>query len=116
MAFNRERSSVGVNSCEILFPLHEIDSFNGDELKKYILTIVDEVDAVIIDFSKVVYLNSSGLRELIQIMKIITEKSKNLYLTRLSEDIMKIFSHTNLDRLFTFRDTLQGALDEIGTN
>ena len=114
MAFDKERKVINSKRCETLFPLHEIDSYNGEELKKHISAIVDEIDAFVIDFSKVVYLNSSGLRELIQIMKMSVEKNKYFYLSRISEDIKKIFIHTNLDKLFVFSDTLQEAFDEIG--
>ncbi|MDR0453983.1 MAG: STAS domain-containing protein [Deferribacteraceae bacterium] len=113
MAFNKDKSESNGKKCEILCPLHEIDSFNGEELKKYIIASISQIDVVIIDFTEVVYLNSSGLRELIQIMKFMIEHKKTLYLTQLSEDIMKIFIHTNLDRLFTFHDTLKDALNAV---
>ncbi|MDR2884249.1 MAG: STAS domain-containing protein [Deferribacteraceae bacterium] len=111
MAFGKERNSHGDKVYEVLFPLHEIDSFNGEELKSYITSIADQVNTVIIDFSKIAYLNSSGLRELIQILKILREKNKALFLAQLSDDIKKIFVHTNLDRLFVFHDTLQDAIN-----
>ncbi len=114
MAFGKERNVKGAKTYEVLYPLHEIDSFNGEELKSYIATIAGQVDAVIVDFSKIAYLNSSGLRELIQILKLMREKDKAFYLTQLSEDIKKIFVHTNLDRLFIFHDTLQESLDAVG--
>jgi anti-sigma B factor antagonist len=113
MAFGKERNSQGDKTYEVLFPLHEIDSFNGEELKSYIVSIADQVDAVIIDFSKIAYLNSSGLRELIQILKVLREKGKILFMTQLSEDVKKIFMHTNLDRLFVFHNTLQEAIEAI---
>jgi anti-sigma B factor antagonist len=68
---------------------------------------------VIIDFSKIAYLNSSGLRELIQILKALREKGKILYMAQLPDDVKKIFIHTNLDRLFVFHDTLQEAIDAV---
>jgi len=113
MAFNKERDVKGSKNYEVLYPLHEIDSFNGEELRKYITASVDQFDVIIIDFTEVVYLNSSGIRELIQIMKFTMEHNKELYLVHLSEDIMKIFIHTNLDRLFTFYGTLAEALVAI---
>ena len=114
MAFGKERHIKGSKTYEVLYPLHEIDSFNGEELKNYIFSISEHVHAVVIDFAKIAYLNSSGLRELIQILKFTRENEKPFYLTQLSEDIKKIFIHTNLDRLFTFYETLQEALETIG--
>ncbi len=101
MTFNKERISLNDgNQIEILYPIHEIDSFNGEELKNYICSIENEISGVIINFSKITYLNSSGIRELIQILKYLREKDKNLVLSCINDDINKIFIHTNLDRLF----------------
>lgn len=100
MSFSKERTKIGEVNTEFLYPLHEIDSFNGEELKNYINSIMDEVGCIVINFSRITYFNSSGLRELIQILKKLKEQDKKLLLTAISEDIQKIFIHTNLDRLF----------------
>ena len=75
MSFNSQRETVEGNlKVEFIFPVHEIDSFNGEELKVYIEGISGEVDSVVINFSDITYLNSSGLRELIQLFKVLKEK------------------------------------------
>ncbi len=102
MSFNSQRETVGGSlKVEFIFPVHEIDSFNGEELKVYIESISAEVDSVVINFSDITYLNSSGLRELIQLFKVLKEKDKSLIFSNVSDDIYKIFVHTNLNRLFT---------------
>lgn len=101
MSFSKEREIIADGiSTEILFPLHEIDSFNGEELKNYIFSISEEVECVVVNFSRITYLNSSGLRELIQILKFLKDKDKKLIFSCINDDIKKIFVHTNLDRLF----------------
>jgi anti-sigma B factor antagonist len=112
MALNRERNTLGKVVYEIVYPLHEIDSFKGEEMKNHISSIVEEVGAVIIDFSKIAYLNSSGLREMIQILKLTREHKTKLILAQLSQDMKRVFVHTNLDRLFIFQDSLQDAVAE----
>ena len=102
MSFNSQRETVEGNlKVEFIFPVHEIDSFNGEELKVYIEGISGEVDSVVINFSDITYLNSSGLRELIQLFKVLKEKDKSLIFSNVSDDIDKIFVHTNLNMLFT---------------
>lgn len=113
MAFEKERNTKGKTAYETLFPLHEIDSFNGEELKNHIGGIVGDVDYVVIDFSKVAYLNSSGLRELIQILKLVQEHGKKLVFSSLTPDMKRVFVHTNLEKLFTFYGTLQEAVDAM---
>jgi anti-sigma B factor antagonist len=96
MAINNERKG----RIEIVYPINDLDSLNGQEIKSHVFNIIDEVDAVFINFSKVNYLNSSGLRELIQTLKMVQEKEKKLALTKLNENITKIFVNTNLHKLF----------------
>lgn len=101
MAFKNQRETIEPNiTVEVIFPIHEIDSFRGEELKSYALSIIDELDGVVINFSDVTYMNSSGLRELIQLLKSFKEKDKALVFTYVNEEIYKIFVHTNLSRLF----------------
>lgn len=90
MSFNSQRETVEGNlKVEFIFPVHEIDSFNGEELKVYIEGISGEVDSVVINFSDITYLNSSGLRELIQLFKVLKEKDKSLIFSNVSDDIYK---------------------------
>jgi anti-sigma B factor antagonist len=113
MQINTERGAKNNKNYETLFPLHEIDSFKGEELKRYVSKIAENTDVIIIDFADIAYMNSSGLRELIQILKFLRENRRELILTQLSADLKKVFTHTNLDRLFTFHETLQSAYDSI---
>ena len=70
-------------------------------MKVFVEGIIGEVNSVVINFSDITYLNSSGLRELIQLFKVLKEKDKALIFSNVSDDIYKIFVHTNLNRLFT---------------
>ncbi|MGE4267575.1 MAG: STAS domain-containing protein [Deferribacterales bacterium] len=113
MAFNSEMLIFGEKNVEVLYPMHEIDSYNGDEMKTHIRSNMDGSDAVIINCSRVTYLNSSGLRELIQILKNMRELNKPLYLTAVNEEIMKVFKSTNLNRLFNIHENNDDAMRYI---
>jgi anti-sigma B factor antagonist len=110
MSFNSESVEFGNKNFEILYPINELDSYNGEELKKHSEEIVGDVHAVIINFSKVSYLNSSGLRELIQILKLMKEQNKILLLTAVNNEIMKIFNSTNLNKLFNIYNSNEDAM------
>ncbi|MGE4319102.1 MAG: STAS domain-containing protein [Deferribacterales bacterium] len=110
MAFNSERVNYGEKKVEILYPMHEIDSYNGDEIKSHVIAHSVTVDGIVINFSRVTYLNSSGLRELIQILKNMRDINKPLYLTAVNEEIMKVFKSTNLNRLFNIHETNEEAM------
>jgi len=110
MAFNSESVEFGGKNIEVLYPINELDSYNGEELKSHVNENSSACDAVIINFSKVSYLNSSGLRELIQILKVTKEANKGLYLTNVNSEIMKIFVSTNLNRLFSIYNNNEDAM------
>lgn len=107
MPFEREFS----DNIETIIPLHIIDSFSGMEIRKYICDAAEFIDGAIIDFSKVTYVNSSGLRELILIYKCLKNLNKFLFLVNLNSDINQLFIHTNLIRLFSIYPTVEEALD-----
>ncbi|MBC7197469.1 STAS domain-containing protein [Deferribacteraceae bacterium V6Fe1] len=101
MSIYKERDG----KIELIFPINDLDTLTGEEIARYLTEIVNEIDGVIINFSRVNYLNSSGLRELIQILKYLKDHNIKLALTRLSDNIAKIFNNTNLHKLFEIFDT-----------
>lgn len=114
MSFNSQREILNGNvKVEFIFPFHEIDSFNGEDLNVYIDNISSEVDGVVVNFADITYLNSSGLRELIQLFRMLKEKEKSLIFSNVSDDIYKIFVHTNLNRLFTIVDNDEEAKNKL---
>jgi anti-sigma B factor antagonist len=100
-------------NIEIIFPLNDLDSINGQEIKSHLHQIISEIDAVIINFSKVSYLNSSGLRELIQTLKLVQDNNKKIFLTNIVDNIKKIFINTNLHKLFSILENEDEALSRI---
>lgn len=113
MAFDKVRDTKDTICYEILKPMHEIDSIGGEEMRLYVAGIVEQTDAVIIDFSQIVYVNSSGLRELIQIFSLLNKSKKIFLFAGVNEEILKLFSHTNLDRLFTFKNSVEEAIESL---
>ncbi len=109
MSIDKKRN----NNIEIIYPINDLDSINGQEIKTLVNEIINEVDAIIINFSKVNYLNSSGLRELIQTLKLVNDNEKQIFLTNISENIKKIFINTNLHKLFSILETEDEALSRI---
>ena len=109
MSIDKKRN----NNIEIIYPINDLDSINGQEIKTLVNEIINEVDAIIINFSKVNYLNSSGLRELIQTLKLVNDNEKQIFLTNISENIKKIFINTILHKLFSILETEDEALSRI---
>ena len=88
----------------------EINAKTGQEYKEAIKALFPEGDVFVVSFQNVVYLNSSGLREIIDLLKQATKEKKELRLTEMSKDIREMFSFTGLDKVFKITDTLNEAL------
>ncbi|KAA0259154.1 STAS domain-containing protein [Deferribacter autotrophicus] len=108
MAYKNER----VNNIEIICPMNEIDAITGNEIKNHISKLTDVI-GIIINFNKVNYLNSSGLRELIQSLRILKDKNIPMALCNLSDNITKIFTNTNLHKLFDIFNSENDAIKHL---
>lgn len=65
---------------------------------------------VLLNFDQVSYMNSAGLRELIDIVKYCNKNSYKLKICSLPEDIREMFEFTNLTRVFSIYDNQSQAL------
>jgi anti-sigma B factor antagonist len=88
----------------------EINAQTGSELKNDILKLFETKDIVVISFKAVMYMNSSGLREIIDLLKKANKIKKELRLCDMSKDIREMFAFTGLDRVFKIFDTESQAL------
>ena len=69
---------------------------------------------LILDFSKVQLLSSSALGVLITLRKKADQIKGQVVICGLRQDLRKIFKITNLERLFTFCDDEEQALNTFG--
>jgi anti-sigma B factor antagonist len=78
----------------------EVNAQTGLELKNKVLDIFKKTPTVVLSFKGVMYMNSSGLREIIDLLKRSKKENKNLRLCDMSNDIKEMFSFTGLDKVF----------------
>ncbi|MDY6821255.1 MAG: STAS domain-containing protein [Deferribacterota bacterium] len=94
----------------LITPKGEVNAQVGIKMKEIIKEKLGEnkgIASVIIFFNDVVYINSSGIRELIDILKYLKSENKNLYLIGMSKEIREMFSFTNLDSVFNIFNNLE---------
>lgn len=89
----------------------EINAKSGEQYKNEIVSQFAAYDTFIISFKDVVYLNSSGLREIIDLLKKANAAKKELRLCEMSKDIREMFSFTGLEKVFKIFDTQQKAME-----
>lgn len=88
----------------------EINAQTGAQVKAEINTLLNKGDSVILSFKSVVYMNSSGLREIIDLFKTASKNKKEVSLCDMNSDIREMFSFTGLDKVFKIYDTEAAAI------
>lgn len=99
-----------VNGRNVAYLEGEINAQTGAQVKAEINTLLDKGNAVVLSFKSVVYMNSSGLREIIDLFKTASKNKKEVSLCDMNSDIREMFSFTGLDKVFKIYDTEAAAL------
>lgn len=88
----------------------EIDLYTAPKLKEQISTLVGRERAqIVVDLSRVNFLDSTGLGVLIGGLKRAREKGGELALAGPSDPVRKVLSITGLDKVFSLHDTVDQA-------
>ncbi len=99
-----------VNGKKVVYFKGEINGQTGVKLKEDILKMFETTSIVVLSFKAVIYMNSSGLREIIDLLKKANKSKKELRLCDMSKDIREMFSFTGLDKVFKIFETEAQAL------
>ena len=99
-----------VNGKNVAYLEGEINAQTGAQVKAEINTLLNKGDSVILSFKSVVYMNSSGLREIIDLFKTASKNKKEVSLCDMNSDIREMFSFTGLDKVFKIYDTEAAAI------
>lgn len=88
----------------------EIDINTSPEVKKaFDKLLTKKAPKIVINLSKVTYVDSSGLATLVEILKNMRSYGGRLKLTNLSPKIKSLFEITKLDKLFDILKDGEGA-------
>lgn len=89
----------------------EIDVYTAPQLRERLIALVDDgVRKVIVDLSRVEFLDSTGLGVLVGGLKRLRSVGGDLVLVCSHERLLKIFRITGLDRVFTLHDSVDEAV------
>ena len=99
-----------VNGKNIAYLEGEINAQTGAQVKAEINNLLNKGNAVVLSFKSVVYMNSSGLREIIDLFKTANKNKKEVSLCDMNSDIREMFSFTGLDKVFKIYDTEAAAI------
>jgi anti-sigma B factor antagonist len=90
-----------------------IDSNTAGDLQAQIMEKVVESQNVLLDFSKVDFVSSAGLRVLLMIYRQIKSKNGKVVLVGVSEEIHDVMSMTGFVNFFEITDTIENALKTL---
>ena len=91
----------------IFLPEGELDIYTSPKFKEEVLKSLDTKQTdILIDGEKLTYVDSTGLGALISILKKLKDNDYKVYLSNIKPNIRKIFSITELDKLFIIRGEL----------
>ncbi len=98
----------------IVLPDEEIEVYNISEIKEVLFDIIEKGNRkLIMDMSKVEYIDSSGLGVLVSVLKKVKVSEGKLVLISPKSSVKQILSLTNLDKVFNIQDTLENAVDAV---
>ena len=78
-----------------------LDTTTAPQLQEVLIPAFDEVNDVNLDFVKLVYISSAGLRVLLMGQKAAKSKNKTMTVLNVSEEIMEVFEMTGFADMLT---------------
>ena len=91
-----------------------IDSTNAREFEEEIRTSIEDGDhAVILDFEKLTYISSAGLRAVLMTAKNLWKRDAKFALCSLSGSVKEVFEISGFDKIIPIHDTREGALSSL---
>ena len=91
-----------------------IDGSNVAEFEEAIRTAIEESDrAVIMDFDKLVYISSAGLRAILLTAKSLGNRNAKFALCSLSDQIREVFETSGFDKVIAIHPSKAEALASL---
>lgn len=102
-----ERESEG--GAELARPLGRVDSASARTLEEALLPLFDLATPVIVDFSRIAYISSAGLRVLLLAARRSKATGAPLALCGMSEPVMEVFTISGFAKLFAIHPDAAAA-------
>jgi anti-sigma B factor antagonist len=93
----------------------EVDVYTAPQLKQQMINLLESgAKELIVDLTKVDYLDSTALGVLIGGLKRMREREGNMVLVCPSPRILRVFEITGLDKIFEIYHSLEDANESMG--
>lgn len=91
------------NGASVFILEGKIDVISGPLLQEELVREIELVKNIELDFTKVGYISSAGLRVLVHVEKAVKSAGGSMVLLGVSDSIMEIFALTGFKKILTFK-------------
>jgi anti-sigma B factor antagonist len=95
-------------------PVEELDASNAGEFKRDMAPVVDAHTRVVLDLSRLRFVDSSGLGAFISCLRKLNAKGGDLKLCGMSKQVRTVFELVRMHRVFDIRATSEDAARAFG--
>ncbi|MBT3238498.1 MAG: STAS domain-containing protein [Rhodospirillaceae bacterium] len=92
----------------------DVDLQSSPDARKIMLECVERKMPILIDLSKVEYIDSSGIASLVECLQTARKSGSDLVLVAVSESALRVLELARLDKVFTICDTIEDGLAKVG--
>ena len=92
----------------------DVDLQSSPEARKILLECVAQKTLVLVDLSKVSYIDSSGIASLVESLQTARKRDGSLFLVSASEAALKVLELARLDKVFTICNSIDDAIEQAG--
>ncbi len=92
----------------------DVDLQSSPDARKVLLECVGKEIPVLVDLSRVEYIDSSGVASLVESFQSARKLGQTMVLVAVSEGALRVLQLARLDKVFTICDTVDDGLAAIG--
>jgi anti-anti-sigma factor len=96
----------------VVAPTGELDLSNADGVRERIASRPEECDTLVLDFSGLTFLDTSGMRLALETLQEARIAGVRLAFVRGSQDVQRLFVLARLETRLPFFDDLRAAIDD----
>ena len=99
------------NDVLVLLPIGRLDSANAHTFESIVTNHISNGEQhLIVDFSRLEFISSSGMRVLLIVAKNLKASKGQLVLCAMRDHIQEVFQISGFDQIIPIRDTRQSAM------
>ena len=96
----------------VSFPVPNLDAGNVKEFRAAIGAIADTHTTLVLDMSRLTFVDSSGLGALLSCLRTMKGKNGQLLLVGMTKPVRALFELVRMHRIFSIYNSLSDALEE----